>query len=318
MFAFSRFLIYFTVVAQQGSLRKASEVLHVSASSVDRQILRVEEQLGMPLFERYPSGLRMTAAGEILLNAAKNWQKEFSRVCTQLDDLRGLRHGHVHIATIDAINRNFFTSLLQNIRQEYPGISFTLTTMSNIHIASALISGDVDFGIMLNPHSSRELLVKSFADLRLGIVVNSEHPLANMTSIRFSQCESWPFIIPSAPLMLAEPLEALINASRIVLNEAARTNNIHMLRSLVRDNVGISIMCWLDIVDEHRRGELQFIPLIDPLLKPFTLSLCVAPQRQLSIAASMMQRELETFFALLQNEEMHVANKVSSSQSSHY
>ncbi len=66
MFAFSRFLLYFTEVARQGSLRKASEVLHVSASSIDRQILRVEEQLDMPLFERHPSGLRMTAAGEIL------------------------------------------------------------------------------------------------------------------------------------------------------------------------------------------------------------------------------------------------------------
>lgn len=245
----------------------------------------------------------MTAAGEILLNAAKNWQREFGRVCTQLDDLRGLRHGHVHIATIDAINRGFFSSILQRIREEYPGISFTLTTMSNIHIANALIAGDADFGIMLNPQSSRELLVKSFADLRLGIVVSSQHPLANMESIRFSHCESWPFIVPAAPLMLADPLEALVNSSGIRLNEVGRTNNIHMLRSLVRDGVGISLMCWLDIVDEYRRGELKFIPLIDTVLKPFTLSLCVAPQRQLSIAASMMLRELESFFALMQSEE---------------
>lgn len=245
----------------------------------------------------------MTAAGEILLNAAKNWQREFGRVCTQLDDLRGLRHGHVHIATIDAINRGFFSSILQRIREAYPGISFTLTTMSNIHIANALTAGDADFGIMLNPQSSRELLVKSFADLRLGIVVSSQHPLAKLESIRFSHCESWPFIVPAAPLMLADPLEALVNSSGIRLNEVGRTNNIHMLRSLVRDGVGISLMCWLDIVDEYRRGELKFIPLIDTVLKPFTLSLCVAPQRQLSIAASMMLRELESFFALMQSEE---------------
>ncbi|PLR33298.1 LysR family transcriptional regulator [Chimaeribacter californicus] len=303
MFAFSRFLIYFTEVARQGSLRKASEVLHVSASSINRQILHVEQQLDMPLFERHPSGLRMTAAGEILLNAAKNWQREFGRVCTQLDDLRGLRHGHVHIATIDAINRGFFSAVLQRIRQEYPGISFTLTTMSNIHIGKALIAGEADFGIMLNPQSSRELLVQCFSDLRLGIVVSSQHPLAQLDSIRFSHCESWPFIVPASPLMLAEPLEALINSSSITLNEVGRTNNIHMLRSLVRDNVGISLMCWLDIIDEYRRGELKFIPLIDSILKPFTLSLCIAPQRQLSVAASMMLHELESFFALMQSEE---------------
>ena len=75
MFAFSRFLLYFTEVARQGSFRKASEALHVSASSIDRQILRVEQELAMPLFERHPSGLRLTAAGELLLHAANNWKR---------------------------------------------------------------------------------------------------------------------------------------------------------------------------------------------------------------------------------------------------
>ena len=93
MFAFSRFLLYFTEVARQGSFRKASEALHVSASSIDRQILRVEQELAMPLFERHPTGLRLTAAGELLLHAANNWKKDFTRVCEQLDDLRGLRRG---------------------------------------------------------------------------------------------------------------------------------------------------------------------------------------------------------------------------------
>lgn len=108
MFAFSRFLLYFTEVARQGSFRKASEILHVAASSIDRQILRVEKELAMPLFERHSGGLRLTAAGELLLNSANYWKKDFLRVCEQLDDLRGLRRGQVCIATIDAINRHFF------------------------------------------------------------------------------------------------------------------------------------------------------------------------------------------------------------------
>lgn len=154
MFAFSRFLLYFTEVARQGSFRKASEALHVSASSIDRQILRVEQELAMPLFERHPTGLRLTAAGELLLHAANNWKKDFTRVCEQLDDLRGLRRGHVRIATIDAINRHFFSTMLKEVHKHYPNISFTLTTINNIHIQQALISGEADFGIMLNPQTS--------------------------------------------------------------------------------------------------------------------------------------------------------------------
>lgn len=302
MFAFSRFLLYFTEVARQGSFRKASETLHVAASSIDRQILRVEKELAMPLFERHPTGLRLTAAGELLLHAANNWKKDFSRVCEQLDDLRGLRRGHVRIATIDAINRQFFSSMLKKVHLEYPNISFTLTTMNNVDIQQALISGDADFGIMLNPQTSRELQVRAFAEINLGIVVPTDHPLAGRSGVRFNQCLEYPFIIPSAPLMLSEPVEALVNINGGMVNEVAVSNNIHMIRSLIKQQIGIGILCWLDIMDEVIAEELAFIPLTDPQLKSFTLSLCVAPARQLSLAASMMLKQLEMLFSQIQTQ----------------
>lgn len=300
MFAFSRFLLYFTEVARQGSFRKASETLHVAASSIDRQILRVEKELAMPLFERHPTGLRLTAAGELLLHAANNWKKDFSRVCEQLDDLRGLRRGHVRIATIDAINRQFFSSMLKKVHVDYPNISFTLTTMNNVDIQQALMSGDADFGLMLNPQSSRELQVRAFAEIELGIVVPKGHPLGGRSGVRFNQCMEYPFILPAAPLMLAEPVQALMNINGDRVREVAVSNNIHMIRSLIKEKMGIGILCWLDIMDEVKSDELQFIPLTDSQLKTFTLSLCVAPSRQLSLAASMMLKQLEMLFSQIQ------------------
>ncbi|HCI9267652.1 TPA: LysR family transcriptional regulator [Klebsiella pneumoniae] len=266
MFAFSRFLLYFTEVARQGSFRKASEALHVSASSIDRQILRVEQELAMPLFERHPTGLR---------------------------------RGHVRIATIDAINRHFFSTMLKEVHKHYPNISFTLTTINNIHIQQALISGEADFGIMLNPQTSRELQVRAFAEMNMGIVVPTGHPLASRSAVRFSQCLDYPFILPSAPLMISEPVEALVNISGNEVKEVAVSNNIHMIRTLIKEQMGIGILCRLDILDEIESGQLAFVPLTDPQLKPFTLALCVSPARQLSLAASMMLNQLEMLFSQL-------------------
>lgn len=215
----------------------------------------------------------------------------------QLDDLRGLRRGHVRIATIDAINRHFFSSMLKKVHQDYPNISFTLTTMNNIDIQQALISGDADFGIMLNPQSSKELMVQAFAEINLGIVVPKGHPLEGRSGVRFNQCLEYPFIIPSAPLMLYGPVEALLNNNGGMVKEVAVSNNIHMIRSLIKEKIGIGILCWLDIMDEVDREELAFIPLTDPQLKSFTLSLCLAPSRQLSLAASMMLKQLEVLFS---------------------
>lgn len=72
---FSRMLIYFVEVARQGSVRKASEHLNVSASAIDRQILAAEEEIGVPLFNRLPSGMRLTSAGEFLVRGALDWRR---------------------------------------------------------------------------------------------------------------------------------------------------------------------------------------------------------------------------------------------------
>jgi len=85
-----------------------------------------------------------------------------------------------------------------------------------------------------------------------------------------------------------------------MINEVAVSNNIHMIRSLIKEKIGIGILCWLDIMDEVQGDELEFIPLTDPQLKTFTLSLCISPSRQLSLAASMMLKQLEIQFSQIQ------------------
>jgi DNA-binding transcriptional LysR family regulator len=92
---FSRFARYFIEVSRQGSLRKAAEALHVSASSIDRQILRAEEELETRLFERLPTGLKLTSAGELLLDDMRRWRKDYGRTLQRIDDLKGLKRGHV-------------------------------------------------------------------------------------------------------------------------------------------------------------------------------------------------------------------------------
>ena len=78
--AFSRFLRYFMTVGRLGSIRRAADELNVSASAIARQILNVEAEIGAPLFERLPSGLRLTAAGEIMMAAGGRWQKNMADV----------------------------------------------------------------------------------------------------------------------------------------------------------------------------------------------------------------------------------------------
>ena len=62
-----RFLSYVDEVARVGSIRQAADRLHIAPSAVNRRILDIEEELGTPLFERLPRGVRLTAAGELFV-----------------------------------------------------------------------------------------------------------------------------------------------------------------------------------------------------------------------------------------------------------
>jgi molybdate transport repressor ModE-like protein len=72
-------LRYLAAVAQLGSVQAAAREVSISASAIDRHILLLEEDLGLPLFERLPRGMRLTAAGELLLALSQRWKADLNR-----------------------------------------------------------------------------------------------------------------------------------------------------------------------------------------------------------------------------------------------
>ncbi|MCB1549921.1 MAG: LysR family transcriptional regulator, partial [Hyphomicrobiaceae bacterium] len=96
-------LRYFAAVARAGSIRKASEELHVATSAVSRQIQKLEDELGTPLFERLPKGLKLTRAGSLVLRHAELTLEEFDLLKGELGSLKGIKTGHVRIVALDSL-----------------------------------------------------------------------------------------------------------------------------------------------------------------------------------------------------------------------
>lgn len=300
--SFSRFLRYFVAVARLGSIRKASEQLHVSASAIDRQILRAERDLGITLFERLPSGVRVTAAGEMLLDAGQRWHREFDQVVSRMDDLRGMRRGHVRIAVIDALAQALMPAIISDIRVELPGITFEISARDNREVMRAVAAGSVDFGVALDPQSARDLQVRAHADIALGFVTPPGHELCAHDAARFSRCAGLAMIAAAEPLALCDQVKALEASSGVAMRVAVWSDNIQLIKSLVRAEVGIAILAWIDVIDEVRRGELGFVRLSDAILRPLALALCIDPARQLSIAARMVLDRVEAQLLRLDRE----------------
>ena len=296
---FSRFLRYFMAVGRLGSIRKAADELHVSASAIDRQILNAEAQFGMPLFERLPTGLRLTAAGEVLMAAGGRWQKGLSELRAQIQDLQGLKRGHVDIAIIDALTKGHVPVTIEAVQRQYPGISVGIQVMGSDAIRTVIAKGEVDFGICFEPQSLRDLTVRAFAEVALGFVSRPGDPLAALDAARFSACAGLPMIMPAPPLAVHQQVAVLEATTQLPVERKAASNNIQAIISLVLQGVGTGLLTSLDVASEVAAGQLCFTRITDPVLKPMTLALCTATSRTTSYAADIVLSEIQNNFAQL-------------------
>jgi len=297
--AFSRFLRYFIAVGRLGSIRKAADELNVSASAIDRQILNVEAEIGMPLFERLPTGLRLTAAGEIMMAAGGRWQKSLSEVRAQIEDLRGLKRGHVEIAVIDALAKGMIPAAIQSLQTRYPGITIDVKVAGSDQVRRMIASNEVDFGVFFDPESYRDITVRAFVDVHLGFITPAGHPFGEQAEARFSACIGSPVVVPTHPLAVHQQIAILEGTTRAVLDKKATSNDIQMITSLVLQGVGIGILTSLDVISEVRAGLLSFTRITDPVLRPMTLALCTAAARPPSYAADLVLGEIQSAFGQL-------------------
>lgn len=292
MLPFSRFARYFIEVAQSGSLRKAAEELHVSASAIDRQILLAERELETELFERLPSGLKPTAAGELLLDDLRRWRKEYRRTLERFDELQGMRRGHVSIALIDALSDGLVANTVAQVGTEYPQLSFDLQVVENRRVADLVAASEVDFGLMLDPTEHGGLEIRALVDVPLGAVVPPGHPLTASRDVTFGNLLDYRQLVPAAPLIVHERTRVLYASHQAEGTESVSCNSIRMMRSLILGGAGIGVLSLLDVASDVASGALAFVPLRGRKVRPLSLALCVARRRQLSRAAQGVMQQV--------------------------
>ena len=155
-----RFLRYVDEVARAGSIRKAAEQLHVTASAVNRRIMDLEEELGAPLFERRARGVRLTAAGELFVRYIREQTGDVERMKSQIEDLKGLRRGTVRIACSQALALDFLPREIAAYRAKFPLVQFDVKVFDHgvpvVHLVS-LVDGRRQCGVRLAREGRRRI-----------------------------------------------------------------------------------------------------------------------------------------------------------------
>ncbi len=287
-------LRYLTAVAQLGSVQAAAREVSISASAIDRQILLLEESLGVPLFERQPRGMRPTAAGELLLALSLRWRADLNRTLSDVHQLQGVSHGQLRLAVMDSHANGLMPTFVHTVASDYPGVMLDVEVANTDDALRLLIDGDVDLAVAFNIKPSRDLHIVSTADLPLGCVVAPSHPLAAQKHATFKDVVAWPLAAQSRALAIRRYLE---RRHSWLLEEARPplvTNSLQLVKSLVRSGSHVALTSELDAGPEILDGSLRFIPLRDKSAQAQTVAVVISANRPLPRIARIVAERLGT------------------------
>ncbi|MDP2073353.1 LysR family transcriptional regulator [Hydrogenophaga sp.] len=279
-----RAYLYLDAVARAGSIRKAAEKLHVASTALNRMILELEEQAGTPLFERLPRGVRLTAAGEVLVHTVRRSLSDLRSAQSQIEQLRGLVRGTVRLGCAESVATDLVPSAIVQHQSQHPGVQFQVVSGVTNHLVQLLGQDEVELVLVHDPAPSDDLQVISRLHQPLCAMVRPDHPLAERSSLRLTDCQQYPVALGDRSFGSRRLLDAVMARSRITLRPMIEASTVQLLKEFTRQTGAISFQFEIGTLQEARRGELVSIPLVDAALGRSELVLAVREGRRLPSA----------------------------------
>lgn len=290
-------LRYADQVARSGSIQKAAKELNVAASAIDRQILLLEQDLGVELFERMPRGMRLTAAGDALVTLARRWRSDERRIASDIQQLRGVNQGHVRLAAMDSHANGFLPQFVERLATEHPRISLEVEIASPDDALTALRAGEVDMAAAFNLSPRRDIHMLWTSELPFGCVVAPGHALAKGGTTSLQEAVAYPIALQSRALMIRRYLEARHGWLFTDPQKAVVTNSLQLVKQLARSGRYIAFTSELDAAPELIDGSLIFLPVRDKGAEPQTVSVAIDARKPLSrigrIVADLLTVEIK-------------------------
>lgn len=173
-----RDLKYFEVIASEGNLGRAAERLHRTQPALTKCIDRLEEDLGAKLFEKDGRGMRLTAAGEVLVKRTRQMAIMVEETAREMQDYAGGLQGTVRVGCVPTLAEHLMPAVFQQLLREAPGITVKLAVAMNANLMASLQDGDLD--LVLSPmvgETERDVVWEQIAEDTVVVMASEHHPV---------------------------------------------------------------------------------------------------------------------------------------------
>jgi DNA-binding transcriptional LysR family regulator len=242
-------------IAETGSFTACGRKLHVSQSAISRQILLLEEELGEPLFLRVGRQVRMTAAAESLVQLGQRvFQDLRDTIGTITDRTRRLK-GTLRLSGGMTVCLYVFPPLLKHLRRVHPELDVRLTVATAGQSVQQIREGRVDAGLLTLPVEGSDLVTVPVLREELLLVATPMHPLARRRRIQPRDLAGYPFVLFEQGSATRRVIDRFFAAESLEPTVVMDTENVEIIKAMVKTGLGIGIVPYQAIARELRAGQ---------------------------------------------------------------
>ena len=231
----------FAVVARQLSFTRAARELHLTQPAVSQQIKLLEQEVGLPLFEKIGHRVQLAPAGEELLRYANQTIELLREAAESLAAMRGLRRGVLKLGAVSTA-KYFAPSLLSAFTPAYPEVTIKFSVGNREEIIKQLAANEIDLVIMGRPPRELDTIAEPFAKHPLIIIAGPGHPLAARRHIPLRQLASQQFIIREEGSGTRASMEYVFRERQVPFRVSMEVSSNETIKQAVMAGMGISFI----------------------------------------------------------------------------
>jgi len=281
-----RSLSYFVRIAELGSITRAAAHLRLAQPALTRHVQRLEEELGVALFTRANRGVRLTEAGEKLLESAMRILRDVERTGDEIRAQEAHPSGRIILGVTPTLCPVLAPDLFARLREDYPRVELKVVHAGMVRLEEFLIDGRVDVALL--SELSRSRLIASTRLAQEEMVLVTKPGARPHGTVSGDELRRTPLVLGDG---LRAAMAALLAGRGIELRVETEVNDNETMRLMVQRGAAASVLPYSSVARECERGLLEAHRLTDAGVFR-TLALGVRASRTASPAREAVVRTI--------------------------
>ncbi|MFB7140757.1 LysR family transcriptional regulator [Gottfriedia sp. NPDC056225] len=290
-------LKYFQKVAKLEHITKAAEELQIAQPSLSNTIARLENDIGVPLFDRQGRQIKLNRFGKIFLEQVNKSLMELEEGKRAVQDLAGLSKGSI---TFSSSISKILPEIIGGFLAKYPDVQFRQLIEPISSMKKSLDNGEIDFCMSSLPFDDSEIEWQPLITEEIFLIVPKNHKFAGRKSVRLCELHSETFINLNAGYGYRKITDKFCKDAGFIQNVSFEVGEPYAIVRLVEQGVGVAFipaLDWLSPTDDIN----DRIQIVEPTCQ-LTIGLAWSKNRYLSLAALEFKKFITDYFKKISSD----------------